>query len=139
MSNNSEIKQNILEILDNIEPEELMEALDIYRKKQVEDDQPSVYNQEYLEGLKKLYNDFFRVNDFQKGQIVRWKKGLRNKKLPRESQPAIVMEVLDSPVIESGNSSASTYFQEPLDIILGINEDGNLITFYYDKRRFEPL
>ena len=36
--------------------------------------------------------------------------------------------------------SGTPYFNEPLDLILGlIDEEGDFAIFYYDKRRFEPL
>ncbi len=60
------------------------------------------------------------------------------KKIPHKNQPAIVVAVLDEPIISSENESGSPYFLETLDIILGIMiDDHTFLTFYYDSRRFE--
>lgn len=72
------------------------------------------------------------------GQLVKWKSELKNKKWPKENQPAIVMEVLEPAIIQDHLDSGSPYFREPLDIVLGVvNNDGDFVIFYYDKRRFE--
>ena len=41
------------------------------------------------------------TNDFHKGQLVRWKPGLRNRLLPGYNEPAIIREVLPAPVYDS--------------------------------------
>jgi hypothetical protein len=69
---------------------------------------------------------------------VKWKENLKNRKLPGKNQPAIVIAILDEPVISTDDESGSPYFLETLDIILGIIvDDGSFLTFYYDSRRFE--
>jgi hypothetical protein len=69
---------------------------------------------------------------------VKWKANLKNRKLPDKNQPAIVIAILDEPVISTDDESGSPYFLETLDIILGIVvDDGTFLTFYYDSRRFE--
>lgn len=76
---------------------------------------------------------------FRAGQIVRWKPGLKNRRLPDDGQPAIVVEVLDTPILAREEESGSAYFREPLDIVLGIlDSDGDFVMFHYDSRRFEP-
>jgi hypothetical protein len=83
--------------------------------------------------------EMFRIeHQFNVGQVVRWKEGLRNKRLPRVGEPAIVVEVLEAP-IRADSDAGSAYFCEPLDIVLGVlDPDGDFVTFYFDKRRFEP-
>jgi hypothetical protein len=69
---------------------------------------------------------------------VKWKENLKNRKLPYQNQPAIVVEILAQPITNNQEESGSTYFGETLDIILGILVDDTFLTFYYDRRRFEP-
>ncbi|MDD2815986.1 MAG: hypothetical protein PHP00_09645 [Thiotrichaceae bacterium] len=77
----------------------------------------------------------FKIND-----RVQWKKGLRNKKRPLEEQTAIVMEVLKKPLLDHEKETGSPYFREPLDLALAmLDEDDDLVVFYYDSRRFEPV
>jgi hypothetical protein len=98
------------------------------------------YTVEDINGLKELNELFLKKYDFKKGQIVKWKKNLKNRRLPTENQPAIVVDILYPPLLSNEEETGNTYFREPLDIILGfINEsDGAFIVFHYDSRRFEP-
>lgn len=80
---------------------------------------------------------------FTVGDLVTWKPGLKNRRLPRHGQPAVVMAVLDPPVTDSDAESGSTYFNEPLDVVIGLFPDdgparGELLTWHVDGRRFQP-
>ncbi|NJO18620.1 MAG: hypothetical protein HC877_23705 [Thioploca sp.] len=82
---------------------------------------------------------FDKVYDFKPGDLVIWKKGLKNRARPALNEPAIVVAVLEKPLIDNTKEVGSTYFNEPLDLVLGLlDEDGDFITFHYDHRRFEP-
>lgn len=98
------------------------------------------YDLEHETLLKTTYQTFLKKSIFKVGQLVKWKPNLRNRKLPRDNQPAIVIEVLNEPIISSEQESGSPYFREPLDMILGVLDDDNtLLMFYYDSRRFESI
>jgi hypothetical protein len=93
---------------------------------------------ERIKDLKHRYQQFARHAQFKPGDIVRWKKKLKNKKRPAYGEPAIVIDVLKEPRIDPEAEGGSAYFQEPLDIVLGlIGEDGDFDFFHYDHRRFE--
>lgn len=86
---------------------------------------------------------FDRTYRFNRGDLVTWKPGLKNRCAPRYGQPAVVLDRLDPPVFDSEKDSGSTYFREPLDLVLGILWDrdpgrGELVTFHFDSRRFQP-
>lgn len=79
---------------------------------------------------------------FKPGDLVFWKDGLRNRRYPRNGKPAIVLEVLQQPVIDEEEDSGSTYFREPLDIVLGCFVDegehrGDFFSGHFDSRRLE--
>lgn len=80
---------------------------------------------------------------FQPGDLVRWKPGLANRRFPRYGSPAVVVEVLDPPIIDGDDESGSPYFREPLSLVIGLiwtpkgGRDG-FVTFHVDARRFEP-
>jgi hypothetical protein len=83
-----------------------------------------------------------RPHRFSPGDLVTWKPGLRNRRIPRYGEPAVVVSVLESPVTDSDQESGSTYFREPLDLVLGVIWDGergrgDFVTFHFDGRRFE--
>lgn len=80
---------------------------------------------------------------FAPGDLVAWKPGLKNRRVPRYGTPAVVVEVLETPVFDNETDSGSTYFREPLDLVLGMIWEsgpgrGDFVTFHVDSRRFQP-
>lgn len=75
--------------------------------------------------------------DFRDGDLVAWKCGaLRNRNIPKQDHPAIVMRILDLPVTETGISSGRTDFMEVLDTVIGcIEADGCFCELHVDGRR----
>lgn len=99
-----------------------------------------------LEGLaaalKLRFEGLNTPHRFKVGDIVRWKPGFQNRLFPRPDKIAIVLEVLSAPIFDSEKDSSSTYFREPLDIVLGIFLDtgphrGDFLSWHFDSRRFE--
>ena len=116
----------------------IVEILKNLREKNADTEEDKNYGEEHITQLKSACEDFLRKESFEVGQIVKWKENLKNRKLPHKNQPAIVIAILDEPIISTDNESGSPYFLETLDIILGIIvDDGTFLTFYYDSRRFE--
>ena len=77
---------------------------------------------------------------FEKGQIVAWKPGLKNRMFPEDGEPAIVTSVLPTPVFDlTETSAASPYFQEALSLVIGVFRDDDLLEFRVDGRRFMPI
>ncbi len=75
---------------------------------------------------------------FNKGDLVVWKTGLKNKRTPEYGEPAIVTCVLPMPIHDpSENESASPYFHEPLSLVIGVLREDDLLEFHVDARRFE--
>jgi hypothetical protein len=83
-----------------------------------------------------------KAHTFRSGQLVQWKKGMKNRRHPEYGQPAVVIEVLDSPVYDASSRKGpgTQYFMEPLTLVAGwIDKDNDLLCFHYDGRRFEPF
>jgi hypothetical protein len=92
------------------------------------------------EDLRRAYDSYKQKHEFEPGQLVKWKPGLRNKQLPQYGLPAIVLEVPAEAVINTAEPTDSPYFREPLNLVLGvIDVEGDLAVFHYDAQRFEPL
>ena len=90
-----------------------------------------------LTELKKIFDE---SEEFEVDDIVIWKDGLKNKTYPSYEQVAIVLEVLSEPLYNQSVEPDSPYYNEPLDILLGFkDQEGDMLTFYYDKRRFKKL
>lgn len=92
---------------------------------------------EYIADLQRLNTNLGQKYQFKVGDIVRWKDGLKNKRIPDYKLPAIVVDVLEVPLYDEKAEVGSPYFREPLDFVLGIIIKGELLTFHYDSRRFE--
>lgn len=116
----------------------IAELLKNLREKDSENEEEQSYGEEHLAQLREACDNLLKKEDFEVGQIVKWKKDLKNRRLPQRNQPAIVVRVLDEPIVSSDDESGSPYFLEKLDIVLGVmSKDGTFITFYYDSSRFE--
>lgn len=77
---------------------------------------------------------------FSPGDMVVWKDGLKHAMGPQYGEPAVIMEVLDEPIIthsDSNEHSGSNQFRIPNDIIIGLIHDNSFETFHMDSRRFE--
>lgn len=93
--------------------------------------------------LQERYRQLARRHTFNPGDLVTWKPGLKNRRVPRSNQPAVVLDVLTEPVFDSERDSGSPYFREPLDIVLGVFIDegphrGDFLNWHFDSRRFQP-
>lgn len=76
---------------------------------------------------------------FKPGDIVRWKKNMKNKRYPQNGAPVIVVGVMEPPVYDNKADPGSSYFKEPLTITAGhVDKDEEFTVFHYDGRRFEP-
>ncbi|SEI67474.1 hypothetical protein SAMN05421831_10752 [Allopseudospirillum japonicum] len=91
------------------------------------------------EKLLELYERYSQQHIFKKGDLVRWKSGFKDRKLPLEGEPAVVIEVCENPIFDSQDDAGSHYFREPYDIRLGVlQSDGTFTAYYYNSHRFEP-
>lgn len=95
-------------------------------------------NTKHEKRLGELYRRLIKKEDFYVGQLVKWKTGLNNRKRPFPGEPVVVTQILKVPVHDlSETNSASQFFREPLDLVIGIWDDGDLNELYVDSRRLE--
>ncbi len=92
-----------------------------------------------LDHLTRLAAAYLERSRFQPGDLVTWKPGLRNRKLPDYGEPMVVIEVLEEPVYDRTADSGSPYFREPLSVrCLLVDEDGDALVFHFDAARLMP-
>lgn len=81
-----------------------------------------------------------RERELQAGDAVQWKKGLSNRKRPKDGEPAVVVETFYGrrQTYDPSLDTNTQYFREPLDIkIAFVDKDGEFMTYFFDSRRFE--
>ncbi|WP_438352331.1 hypothetical protein [Microbacterium sp. CJ88] len=94
-------------------------------------------SQEYESELLEQYRALTTHESFAPGDLVVWKPGLKNRVRPAYDEPAVVVEVLDNPVLNTESDPSSVYFREPLDILIGILDDEEeILVYHFDSRRF---
>lgn len=111
-------------------------------RKKSDKELPEIEAQKKAELVQKHYSVLVDKSEtgLQPGMLVKWKDGLKNRKRPRPNEPAIVINILEKPVFDAESGSGTTYFREPLNLVLGmVDDDGEFIIFHYDSRRFRPF
>jgi hypothetical protein len=123
-----------------ISEEQKKELIKILLKKALQDKNNQTHDSdEKIEFLKKLKSLYDKKNDFQVGDILIWKKQLKNRKFPDYNEPIIVFEILEDPIFDQKDGLGSPYFNERNDIRAGVYRDDTLLIFYFDSQRFEKL
>lgn len=107
------------------------------------DEPPCDLNGDLGAALLSRYRLFNERHEFKPGDLVTWKPGLENRRMPKAGNPAVVLAVLDPPVFDQERDSGHTYFHEPLDLVLGVfvdqgNARGDFLAWHFDSRRFQP-
>jgi hypothetical protein len=87
-----------------------------------------------------MVREFNEKTTFAAGDIITWKKGLRNRQRPNYEETVVVMEVLEKPLRRTDLDAGTQSFNEPLDIKVGmLQSDGDIIVIHVDSRRFRKL
>lgn len=88
-----------------------------------------------LHGL--LHEETKPVNErFKVGDIVTWKcSQLANCKYPTFGQPCIVTAI-NPGAIETGCDSSSTFYRQPIDLVIGCLIGDHYAEYHVDSRRF---
>jgi hypothetical protein len=127
--------------LEGEEPDKKKLLLEALLEKLSSEDNTEVNIEEYTEKLLNTTKRFqTEKHSFKEGDLVVWKQGLKHKQVPDYGVPAVVIKVLEEPILDNEAPLASPYYREELDILLGIlDDDDDLLCFYYDSKRFEPF
>ena len=121
---------------DESDNEQLLKAL-ISRIGSEREGRQIVDMEKHIANLKTYVEKYNEVVTFKAGNIVQWKEGLKNKRLPQYDEPCVVIEVLNEPIFDKEAPLASPYYGEKLDLKLGLlGDNGEFFTFHYDKNRF---
>lgn len=100
------------------------------------EEKPPIQRAAKVAQLKERFEHLQIKHTFKEGDILEWKPGMRNRS---STGPYVVTGVLDKPIPASTQDVTSSAYSDVLDLKLGhIDNDGDLIEFHYDSRRFQP-
>lgn len=118
---------------------QLIEGFSLSDKKEKAEETPLYLKEptEYVEKLRKRKASFLEEkHTFSVGDIVMWKDGLKNKRLPAYGEPCIVLKVHEEPIIDEDDVSDL----EELDVKIGIiSPDDDFLCFNYDSARLKKV
>jgi len=121
---------------------DLLQSLERERKGKAEKAGENQLSEKEMKAVR-VISDRFKSYDehspMNVGDLVKWKKGMRNRRFPSADGVAIVTKVYPSPIYDqAAKDSGSPQFHDPMSIVLGvIDEDGDFVEFHYDGNRFE--
>lgn len=96
-------------------------------------------NQRVANRLRMAHEVFIQGHSFQEGQLVQFKPGMKDRKVPEAGQPTIVMELLDEVLTDPKAGFDTPYATCKYDMVVGVFVKGTFTTFYADSRRYEPF
>lgn len=101
----------------------------------VEADSPAV-TQATLALARDMLNEEPSEKRFTIKDRVTWKWGMKNKMAPLAQQTAVVMAIRDEPFFDDSQAASSAYFEEPLDVRVGVfTPEGIFREVWIDGRR----
>ena len=75
---------------------------------------------------------------FKPGDLVMWKPGLKDCRVPEYGEPVVVLEVAPGN-ISSCDDSHNRKYREPCDVRVGVYPDGStFVGFWMDGKRLQP-
>jgi len=119
--------------MSNVSEADVKKIMELVHQNSDSNMEPGATTSSDISELKQKVSSFLKESPkFEPGDVVRWKRGLKNKKYPKEGQLCIVIEEMEGDIIQGNRDSGSPYYREPL-----LDDDSDLVIFHYDKRRFE--
>ncbi|MHA7291513.1 hypothetical protein ACX80V_17995 [Arthrobacter sp. MDT3-24] len=89
---------------------------------------------DYAQRLEALHAAYAAANEFSQGDFVQWKPHMRNRRFPFYGRPAVVVEVLDSPLSQTADGEL---LDEPANIRLGVlHPDEEFTVHLFNSNRF---
>lgn len=83
-----------------------------------------------------LLNEEQSHERFKPKDRVSWKWGMKNKSVPLARQTAVALQVRQEPFNDSTLAPSSTYYEEPLDVLVGVyTHEGIFRELWVDGRR----
>lgn len=96
-------------------------------------------NTRMADQLRMAQEVFDQTNVFEKGDLIQFKPGMKDRKAPEVGQPVVVMEVLPEPLKDPEAGFGDHYATCQYDLIIGVFLKGDFTQFYADSRRYEPF
>ena len=93
---------------------------------------------EYIKSLRRGMKLLVSKPKFNIGDIIIWEEGMANKSIPDHDSLVIVLGFLNPPRRDEENGIGSPYYNELLDIEIGIlANDSTFLVYATDSKRFK--
>lgn len=105
------------------------------RREQDESYAEAIKDPQYAQFTREAFEEYSSKHDFAIGDLVQWKRFMKNKRFPAPVAPAIVVSKIETIVTHNDEGEAL----EPEDIMLGfLNGDLTFQVFPFNSARFMP-
>jgi hypothetical protein len=92
---------------------------------------------ESLALLKSLGSAYLARETFKPGDLVTWKDGLKDCRLPKYGQPGIIIEIREGQR-DTREETGSCYYQTPNEARVAIlDSDGDFVSWWLDLNRLQ--
>lgn len=93
---------------------------------------------EQADALRDAVINLHRTPEFQVGDVVEWRPGMRNRRLPKTGFVAVISEIFAEPIVNPEKEVSSPYFQEKMHGKIALmDEDGDILEYAADFTRFK--
>lgn len=88
---------------------------------------------DYESNLRRAFQDFSQDETFVPGDLVQWKRFMRDREFPHVGAPAVVVKVLSDPIVTGPDARPAP---EARDVVLGYLDGKNdFVTGFYSSNR----
>ena len=103
-----------------------------------EGDSPKISVAGEIEVLRDAHRRYLIAHKFAPGSIIQMKQNHEVYNL-KGNKLAIVVEVLDEPIVNPDARAGTAFFHEKMDLVIGVlDEDQDLSVLHVSSLRFEP-
>ena len=91
------------------------------------------------EVLKELGQRYLAKSSMVPGDLVTWKKGLRDSRFPEYGKPVVVIEIVPGQRRPLEGDASGNHCGELIEMRIGVtDDDGDLTCFWVNANRFDP-
>lgn len=92
-------------------------------------------NKDTYKKILEIYPIYKKEADFKSGDCIKWKKNLKNAKVPDYDEPILFIKYIQPVKVNESNPNQSNFMAE-CDMLCGVIVNNQFTTFGFDSSRF---